>query len=214
MNSIEYVKYSDQELIDLIVKDNDGMALEYLLFERYSKTVYHHLFRYFKANSTSIEDVKQELIVHLSKDGYKKLLKFQGRSTFNTWISRTTDHFCIDYWKGSIKKYKTEFVSIEDKPISGVMAVPYDETPEYRRILLIEAISELSRPELRLVITKTLEGYSSKEILAMFQIWYPLHANDPGCTLKRAPASVNNIDSMRMEAKIELKQILKKYDIF
>lgn len=214
MNSFEYSRYSDQELIGLIVNGNEVSALDYLLFERYSDTVYHHIFRYFKTRPQCIEDVKQELRIHLAKNGYQKLLKFQGRSSFNTWISRTAENFCIDYWRSSFKKFKFESVSIEDRPTIGNIVLPYDETPEYRRTLLIEAISELSRPELRFVITKTLEGYSSKEILAMFQIWYPLHMRDPKCTLKNVPTNVNNIDGLRMEAKNELKRILKKYDVF
>lgn len=81
----QYKVCTDQQLVDLVLKDGNEEAILYLIGNRYDpllkslcKKYYRNLFYY--------EQLQTELYIHLKRDDWHVLRDFTWKSTFGWWL--------------------------------------------------------------------------------------------------------------------------------
>lgn len=131
----------------------DKQAFEEIVKE-YQNRIYTLCYRYTN-NQEDAKDLAQESFIKV----YRNISKFEGRSSFNTWIYQVAGNTCKDYLRKI--KDKTEF-SIEEEVFSNGESFTLDilkdeNTPDVqyeekeKLALLKEAINKLN-PEYKMVI--------------------------------------------------------------
>jgi RNA polymerase sigma-70 factor (ECF subfamily) len=90
---------------------------------QYGKLIYYGIhrtlaLRHYKAQPEEVEDLFNDVLVHLIKDDCKKLAQFRGESGCSpaTWIRTVTVHYIIDYLRQQAHDLDT--VEIEEAGIS------------------------------------------------------------------------------------------------
>src|SRR5690554_3014319 len=99
---------SDSELIHQINNGNEKAFTE--LIERYQNKVYNTAYRIL-GNHEDALDLAQESFIRI----YKNLNKFQGKSSFSTWLFRITTNLCRD----ELRKRKRKLV-IQEENFSNI----------------------------------------------------------------------------------------------
>lgn len=147
-------------------KKGDNAAFEAIVKE-YQNKIYTLCYRY-TGNYEDARDLAQEVFIKV----YRNLNKFEGRSSFSTWIYQVAGNTCKDYLRKI--KNKSEF-SIEEevfnKDESFTPQVLKDEnTPdlqyeEKEKIsLLKEAINRLNPEYKMVIIMREFQDLSYEEI--------------------------------------------------
>lgn len=93
-------KYSDLELVELIVKFGKTHYFE-VLYDRYAHFVYNKCF-WFVNHEEEAKDLTQDIFIKI----YLNLPKFKGNSKLSTWIYAITVHASINYVNQSKTKNK------------------------------------------------------------------------------------------------------------
>lgn len=125
---------SDEELLDRVrqAPDGDLQAFEQLV-QRYQPKVVANC-RYLTRNAGYAEDLAQEVFVK----AYFGMARFEGRSSFHTWLQRIKINHCLNYLK---KQEGKAFVDVEDEtvkyanelvlqPVAEMDQLPYEEVAE------------------------------------------------------------------------------------
>ncbi|MBN1569115.1 MAG: sigma-70 family RNA polymerase sigma factor [Acidobacteria bacterium] len=102
----------DRELLDgaRAAAEGDYAAFEQLV-HRYNKKVVANC-RYLTRDADYAEDLAQEVFVK----AYFGLARYEGRSSFRTWLQRIKINHCLSYLK---KKRARAFVNIEDEQMKA-----------------------------------------------------------------------------------------------
>ncbi len=162
-----YSKYSDKELVSLIVNERKHEALVYLVNDRYYPDVLHYAYLYYDTLDY-LDDLMEELILHLmgSQGDYSKLASFRWESSFRTWISRVISNLFLNKRK-LLLGFENNRVNMGEKAMEKM---PAPENSDIRMVKLLEAISRLENPDFKFVLIKELEGYKPDEISRMLYI--------------------------------------------
>jgi len=158
----------DDTILVQKAKEGDKKAFEELV-QTYFGRIYHTAM-HIMADTQEAEDVTQETFIK----AYRALARFDGRSSFFTWIYRILINLCINR-KKEIKKWglhnendpRLQLIHSEKQTSSSQSP---DEQLEKKRIILslIKAIDELSdvlRTTLILVVFENLDYKKAGEIL-------------------------------------------------
>ena len=112
-------------------------------------------------NSTTAGDLTSEIFLKVTQN----LSKFdKTRASFATWISRTTERTCIDFFRSQGKREEVKWDYTFSSPIAE------HEQPEQKFILsenkkiLMKAVSKLSEREQRIIELKFWADMTNKEI--------------------------------------------------
>lgn len=203
----KYEKYTDKELVVLIVRDHVHEALIYLLYDRYYKDAKFYAFRYYRTLDY-MDDLMEELTLNLmgKKGDYSTLASYQGRSSFRTWLSRVISNLFLKKMDELIGLGKNGVNNSEDI----LNKMPVIDAKDTRMVQLLEAIARLEDQDYKFVLIKELEGYKPHEIARMMQVkWH--HENVVKYDNKKnvVVPSVPYIYNLKSRALVEVKRIMK-----
>tara|TARA_R110002153_G_scaffold1248_2_gene6251 strand:- start:1492 stop:2115 length:624 start_codon:yes stop_codon:yes gene_type:complete len=173
-------KYTDDELIEQIVKNKDALLFGEL-YDRYSKLVYNKCLGFAKSNKEA-EDLTQDVFLML----YVKLGSFKGTSKFSTWLYSFTYNFCVNY----VNRNKERKINDNSVKFDTQEEVPVDVTDNLLLQMQVDKLKkalELIAPEDKtLLLLKYQDGASIKELEDVLEI----KSSAIKMRLKRAKAKV------------------------
>ena len=119
--------------------------------------------RYLSGSATEAEDLAQEVLVK----AYFGLRRFEGRSSFKTWIQRIKTNHCLNHIK---QKRARRFVDIEEPALQSAEPLQVEPQAEKRRHAadqraVIEQVLDDMSEALRVpLIMRDLDGLSYQDI--------------------------------------------------
>ncbi len=151
----------DMELVRAAA-EGENRALE-LLIRRHAGQVYRIALR-ICGNPTDAEDVAQEVFLKL----YRSLGKFQGESSFRTFLYRVTTNAALDFLRGRKRREAVPLETEENSPLAVLPdpdALP-DEQLERRELqrAVRRGIAKLPAGQRTALALRELEGLSYSEI--------------------------------------------------
>ena len=179
-------------LIDCIVS---GQPSKFgILVENYQQRVYSTLFGML-GNRQDAEDVTQETFI----TAFRKLDKFERRSSFYTWLHRIAFNAAIDLQRRK-KRTKNQFVSSEmidtAEPTGQNTASPASIVMAKETVSQVQlALSRLDEERRNIIVLRDLQGIDYAEIASMLDI------------------PVGTVRSRLHRARIELREILNAMGI-
>ena len=154
---------TDEELVTLAQQAGDGDLRAFdQLVERHQKKVMANC-RYLSRSPADSEDLAQEVFVK----AYFALKRFEGRSSFKTWIQRIKINHCLNYLA---RKRGKEFVDVEEPALTRYEQLQVEPRGERRaqarsdreRIgIVLDGMTETLRLPL---VLRDSDGYSYQEI--------------------------------------------------
>lgn len=189
------MKSVEEDLIEKAQK-GDLKAFEKIV-ELYQNKVYGIVYHMIKKED-EVEDVAQEVFIKI----YRNINKFQGKSSFYTWVYRITANMCIDTLK---KKQTVIYLDEKLKTEEGEIypEIPsddkrQDELYEQKELKekLNECIEKLEPKQKLMIILRDIKGFSYEEI-----------AKISGQKLGTVKSQINR-------ARLKLKELLEKDGTF
>ncbi len=202
-----YEKYSDKELVNLIINERVHEALVYLLNDRYYKDVRFYAYRYYQSFEY-FDDLMEELILHLMgpKGDYSTLASFKWKSSFRTWISRVISNLFLKKMDDLIG-FGNNRINIGEEPITRMSVI---DTTDKRMVLLLEAINRLKDPDYKFILIKELEGYKPYEISQMLHVKRRMENRIKfDKDNKEIVPSVSYVYMLKSRALKEVKEVMK-----
>ena len=155
--------------------------MAFLLNNRYNPLLHKLYLEIYGKQHDLYGDCLNDLFIYL-KSGepvWRKLISFEWRSSFGTWLGTTARHRFVEIKSTLIGKcpnpLSIDGESEEDNPVQ----FPDNGVEEYedkeRKVILMEAISLLKDADQKLVMIKRLQGYNSKEIAILLQKRWAKH---------------------------------------
>lgn len=179
----EKEEYTDLELVERIVANNDSMLFG-VLYDRYSKLVYNKCLGFAKSNKEA-EDLTQDIFLML----YVKLGSFKGNSKFSTWLYSFTYNFCVNYVNRNkerkINDNSVKFETHEDVPVE----VTDNLLLEMQVDKLKKALELIAPEDKSILLLKYQDGASIKELEDILE----LKSSAIKMRLKRAKAKVTEM---------------------
>lgn len=162
-----YEKYTDKDIVDLIVKEHRQEALVYLLYDRYYKDAKYYAFLYYDSLEY-LDDLMEELVLNLmgNKGDYAPLASFKWQSSFRTWISRVISNLFLKK-RNDLIGFGKNGVNIGE---TTLYSMPSIDTQDRRMVMLLEAIARLKDPDYKFILIKELEGYKPQEICRLLEM--------------------------------------------
>ena len=168
---INYYKcFSDEELVEMFVNDNEEGAFNELV-DRHGDKIYRTAFR-ITGDRTSAEEVLQNVFLIL----VQSLKSFRNDSKFTTWLYRVSVNTSFMYLR-SQKKVNNSEINIEDivqfdesGNLRDVFLKDWSEVPEDKLLneegnsLLEKAINELPEKYRVVFQLKDVEGMTNQEV--------------------------------------------------
>jgi RNA polymerase sigma-70 factor (ECF subfamily) len=154
---------ADQQLVER-AKNGDRAAFRALV-ERYQQRVYGIAFGIVRHPEDAM-DVTQEAFIKV----HKHLARFQGSSSFYTWLYRIVVNLCIDHRRRSGRSRSVDFDdSLDHSEHTEMGPTPIrDPGSEFGRRELRgqigRAVDELSDKHRQVILLREIEGLSYKEI--------------------------------------------------
>ncbi len=161
---INYEALDDEALVKA-AKDGDMEAFEELV-RRYSNLLYNRAMAFVREQDTAL-DISQEAWVRV----WRGLRKFKGDCAFATWVTRIVTNLCIDYVRRLQRNRNLSIEALEEE-IGGVerLVEPIEVDPlegltvEEQRLVLREALGQLTEVHRAVIILHEFENLSYKEI--------------------------------------------------
>ena len=161
---------TDEELVEMAQNAANGDLRAYdLLVTRWQERVLANC-RYLTRSPDDSEDLAQEVFVK----GFFHLSKFEGRSTFGTWIRRIKVNHCLNFLRS--KKNRTMVDADDEIVVSGapemhVAPTAVQQTENLDRQQAIRQVLDAMPDTLRLpLLMRDLDGLSYQEIADTLEI--------------------------------------------
>lgn len=157
------IKESDEEIVKKILETNQHQLFG-LLYDRYNTKVYHKCISFAK-NSDDAQDMLHDIFLKT----FTNLSRFQGNSSFSTWLYSITYNFCVDY---SRKKSKMRMKDIDD--MADVSEV--DDEKNEKELLSLRAerlaavLDAIGAKEKAILLMKYQDGASIEAISTMLEL--------------------------------------------
>lgn len=163
------VEETDKNLV-IRAKNGEERAFR-LLVERYQRKVYSVAYSMVRHQEDAM-DLSQEAFIK----AYRNLARFQGSSSFYTWIYRITVNLCIDYLRKSGRVQSVDYddrIGRDNNDIDGdgsILPTRLDADPSrsLMRKELIEkmqhALETLSENHRAILLLREVEGLSYEEM--------------------------------------------------
>lgn len=187
--SAKYHFTDDRKLVDDLIA-NDERAVEFLLYERY-RTMFR--FNAMKAApNIPVDDLVQELYLHLSANQWERLRKYNPELPFDRWLSVVSYRFFKDFSLQMIDLHRQiPITNIEDQNLLDA------GTTQMNQIMMDirQGLSELEPPRDREILTALL-----------------LRDEEPQAVANRVGVTVDNLYNIKRRALARLIQKhLKEY---
>lgn len=183
-----------RELIDLTAKGDQKAFNE--LFLQFKNRVFNTSLSYLQ-DAAEAEEITQDVFIEI----FESAIKFEGKSSPNTWIYRITVNKCLDRLRFLKRKKRFAFVTsifkpetgqiLHDKPVFDHPGVKL-ENKEHAQVLF-KALDELPENQKTAFILSQVEELSQKEIAETMGI------------------SVKAVESLIQRAKGNLRRLLADY---
>ncbi len=146
---------SDLELIEQILQKGDSRCFA-ILYKRYFRKVYYQVISYVK-DPEEAEDLSHDIFVKL----FDKLSRFQGRSSFSTWLFSFSRNAALDYLRqrGNLKEQ-----AIDESQLAQIPEVEDDELLQIRSDRLAVILDLLTADEKAILIMKYAHEWQIDEI--------------------------------------------------
>lgn len=154
----EHKNLSDSEVVEVI----KGGKREYfeLLYDRYANKVYRKCI--LMVNDLTIaQDLSQDIMIK----AFLNISKFEGRSSFSTWVYNITYNYCVDYLR---KKKRNRISELDEKfydKEDGSKELQEKEVIELEIERLHALLPQLLDMDRAILIMRYLEEKSIKEIM-------------------------------------------------
>ncbi|MBC8155049.1 MAG: sigma-70 family RNA polymerase sigma factor [Bacteroidetes bacterium] len=147
----------DEEVIEqyLTTRPNDCFET---LYSRYVKKVYNRCYSLTK-DSEKAQDFTHDIFIRM----FSRLDRFQGRSSFSTWLYSISYNYCMDQIQVSKRMATTGL--IDDMDYDTTPAVDADDS-EYSSQYLSEAMNGLAPQERQIMLLKYQDGLDIRQIAA------------------------------------------------
>jgi len=165
-------KNEDLALVEAAsVGDHEAFAE---LVKRYERRIFSLALQMTK-NASEAEEIVQEAFVR----AWKNLPRFQGGSSFYTWIYRITHNLAIDHFRRRKRRPTSEFEerihsdTVDDGQMAPSLALtnPFKAAANAELKRTIErALGELSEPHRRIVFLREYEELAYEEIATLLEI--------------------------------------------
>ncbi len=154
--------YEDQELVSLAQKrgNRDSRPFQ-LLMARHQNTVWRVCYNFFN-NADDAEDLAQEVFLK----AYRNLHRFEGRSSFKTWIYRIAINTSQNELRKRSRRPTTSPTTLEtaSEIIPSGQNVEATVQRNARNELLKQALQQLKPNEFQALMLKDIEGKPYQEI--------------------------------------------------
>jgi len=165
------VKLLNQQEISLIEKSSKGDVGSFEeLIQPYQKKAFNIAYRML-GNVEDASDVTQEALIKI----YKSLDKYQGKSSFSTWVYSIVNNTCIDYIRKNKKGnvvYLDQEIQAKDRSYKMELSDEMN-TPEYlfekqeTQKIVQDAINQLNVDHREIIVLRDINGFSYQEIATM-----------------------------------------------
>ncbi len=179
---------SDRDLVSLLLA-NDQASIEYVFFHRCDGMFAHIIHSVLQSHGKK-EELITELYLYLSENDWKRLRKFEFRSSLNTWLTV----LAVRFFRKK-QHVQTKFVVTDPQLIVETQkneTDDYDIVREMTRLELYKAIERLSKPRERYALLAELTGKRTEEI-----------ADEMNCT-------VSAVYNLTKKARVELRTMMKE----
>ena len=225
-----YEGYTDRELVELAIlppigKKPNEEGVAFLLNNRYDPLLHKIYLEIYGKQNDLYGDCLNDLFIYL-KSGepvWRKLISFEWRSAFGTWLGTTARHRFVEIKPILIGKCPNTLsidggsanLSPSGEPERGSVQLPDNGIEEYedkeRKVILMEAISLLKDADQKFVMIKRLQGYSSKEISILLQKRWAKHGIVKYNNKKQVVVpDAAYVDVRTQRAKENLQKIINK----
>jgi RNA polymerase sigma-70 factor (ECF subfamily) len=147
----------DLKFVQACVKGDKKSWDEFL--SRYSRLIYNYIYsvisvKGYRLASEQVEDIFQEILYSLIKDGYRKLSSYQGRNgcSLASWLRQVTINFAIDYLRKLKPMLSIDAETEEGFSLKDILADLSPDAAEFvndsdKRRTLEDCIAALERAE-------------------------------------------------------------------
>lgn len=142
-------------LVSQLLETGDTLYFE-RLYSRFFKKVYYQVLAYVKEPHEA-QDVAQDIFVKL----YDRLGKFQGKSSFSTWLYTFARNTVLDHLR---KKGKIQEQYIEDSRLEAIPEVADEELLQIRSEKLAYILDQVSPDEKAILIMMYANEWKMDEI--------------------------------------------------
>lgn len=151
--------------------------------EQYSRLIYSYILSIIRSKgifdfpSTETAELFQEIFVLLSKDNFKRLKSYTGRSgaTFATWLRQVVINFTIDYLRKRKTNVSLDALNENGLSLGELLASPVEkssvllETNE-RALSLRDCINQLEEDDQYFIELSYHQEFSLREIAELLSI--------------------------------------------
>jgi RNA polymerase sigma factor (sigma-70 family) len=170
-------RLTDEELVRQLLATGNALYFEQL-YNRYFSKVYYQTLSYLK-ESEEARDLTQDIFVKL----YDRLAKFQGKSSFSTWLFSFARNSVIDYLR---KKGKLKEESLDEAQVESIPEVEDNELLQLRADRLAHVLEEIPPDDKAVLIMMYANEWKMDEIAEVMG----LSLSAVKMRLKRAKAKV------------------------
>lgn len=163
---------SDKDIVEYIKQTGDDNAVVHLLYHRFANDIKSWVWRFFKSYE-DYDDLVSCLFIQLKgkKNYWQSFRNFRWECPLRNWLRRIAFNLFDEKRKeliylGRINK-SNNVVSVDD---DGKIEIgnPVDIKNNELLVITMEAISRLGNEDYRFIFIKELQGYSHRDIAAMF----------------------------------------------
>jgi RNA polymerase sigma factor (sigma-70 family) len=166
LNPLQLKSLSDTDLVNQIILNNEEV-IEFLFFEKCSP-MFNYILTEIFSHKLDKQELISELYLHLSKNDWKIIRSFEGRSKLTTWLSVVAVRFFI--------KKRSEMIDSDDK--NTLYTVSPDSISSYQtqatisgKMDILKAIQKLKCPRDRfVVIAMEIEGHEAEVIANQLKV--------------------------------------------
>ena len=183
-------KYTDSELVDRLLA-NDEKAVLYFFYEKFYSSFEYHVFRIFPYE-VDVQGLVHEFFLHLREDNWRRLRSYNpDKAQLNTWVSVVSFRFFLNFKKNKIDS--NGLISIYEQWDDKIMNYK-QECHNQIRMDVAKAIESLKNATERDVAKELLlDGVDIKEVAASHQL------------------SVDYTYTVKSRAMAHLRKLLKDY---
>lgn len=194
---------SDDELVGEISSHGCGEMVYFLIYGRY-RSYLESIFHRLSSISECFPDLLADLELHLLDNHCDVIRRFQGKSSFKTWLTAVAHNLFVNKLHQAESIY-CEKEDLTDKSTSFAMTAgnDIDTLVTFRQALLC-----LPSVEQRIVLMKEAEGYNADEIAHI--LTEHRNTSDLQPRQKTKYVSVDNVYKIRQRAIGHLAEIVKE----
>ena len=147
--------HTDEELIRLLLAGGGTHHYE-VLYNRYFRKVYYQVISYVKEEEEA-QDIAQDIFVKL----YDRLSKFEGKSSFSTWLFSFARNTVLDYLR---KKGRMKEDKLPERELESIPEVGDDELLRMRADRLASIMEQISPDEKAILVMMYAHDWQMDEI--------------------------------------------------